>query len=51
MDAFCRPESDLRVWTLAEDGTVAVHRSNIGAVRTQSILGWTITDLTDEQRG
>jgi Prokaryotic E2 family A/ThiF family/Prokaryotic homologs of the JAB domain len=43
MDALCRPESDLRVWKLSEDGAVTIHRGNIGKVRTQSLLGWTIT--------
>ncbi|MBR0994522.1 ThiF family adenylyltransferase [Bradyrhizobium japonicum] len=43
MEAVGKPESDLRVWSLSKDGSVTVHHGEIGAVRAQSILGWTIT--------
>ncbi|MBR0716424.1 ThiF family adenylyltransferase [Bradyrhizobium liaoningense] len=43
MEAVGKPESDLRVWSLSKDGSVAVHHGDIGDVRVQSSLGWTIT--------
>lgn len=42
MEAVSKPESSLRVWTLSEEGTVSVHQSDTGEVRTHSLLGWTI---------
>jgi len=42
MEAAGKPESDLRVWTLSKDGSVSVHQGNVGTVRTQQALGWTI---------
>lgn len=43
MEAAGKPESDVRIWTLSKDGSVSVHKGDVGAVRTQHALGWTIT--------
>ncbi|MBR1175384.1 ThiF family adenylyltransferase [Bradyrhizobium sp. KB893862 SZCCT0404] len=43
MEAVGKPESDLQVWSLSKEGSVAVHQGHVGDVRTQPILGWTIT--------
>jgi hypothetical protein len=43
MEAVGKPESDLGVWSLSKDGSVTVHHGDVGAVRAQAILGWTIT--------
>jgi len=41
--AITKPGADLRVWSLAADGSVATHCGCVGAIRPVSILGWTIT--------
>jgi hypothetical protein len=43
MQAVNEPNSSLRVWTLSPDGSVSVHQGNMGRVRTNSVLDWTIT--------
>jgi len=43
IESASKAEGEFRVWTLSDEGGVAVHRGNIGAVRAQQCLNWTIT--------
>ena len=42
-DAVSKPDGMARIWSVSSDGGISVHRSQIGAVRSVLILGWTIT--------